>query len=71
MTQALHVREAEQKYEKAHEFKEEVESDIDDIHMRIELLKKKFADKIADKNSKGLLTKKLEDYFKPCFVDRE
>ena len=52
-------------------FKEEVETEIDEIAEKIELLKKKFAEKISDKGSEGMLVKRLEDYFKACSFNRE
>ena len=52
-------------------FKKEAESEIDEILQRIDLLQKRFADEISKDDTQRILSKSLEQYFKPLNVNKD
>ena len=58
------VRNVELKLASAREFKQKFEDELNDILVRIEMLKKMLGDNYYDDNSKsGFITIRLEEYF--------
>ena len=61
----------EQTCQRAHVFKQEVEDEVDEILQRIELLKKKFAQELSGDESQRVLSKSLQDYFRPLTFNKQ
>ena len=68
--QEKRLKKVEQTSQRALVFRQEVETEVDVICDKIDLLKKKFAEEISNDGSERILTKSLEEYFKPLKADK-